>query len=126
VDSEANPADGAERLVTYVPDDVMQAGLATTRAYALAILREGPAYHDEGARTIVWEHGRRNFGLRADGLLNVVCPVNDDSEVCGVGIFDATVEEVERIMAGDPGVVAGVFRYDVHACRSFPGDSLAP
>ena len=63
---------------------------------------------------------------RADGLLNVVCPVNDDSEVCGVGIFDATVEEVERIMASDPGVVAGVFRYDVHACRSFPGDSLAP
>ena len=126
MDSDAGPAGGGERPVTYVSDDVMQAGMATTRAYALAILREGPAYHDEGARAIVWEHGRRNFGLRADGVLNVVCPVTDDSDVCGVGIFDATVEEVERIMAGDPGVVAGVFRYDVHPCRSFPGDALAP
>ena len=98
-----------ERAITYVADDVMQAGLATTREYALAILRQGPAYHDEGARAIVWEHGRRNFGLRADGVLNVVCPVLDDSDVCGVGIFDASVAEVEAIMAGDPGVQAGVF-----------------
>jgi hypothetical protein len=114
-----------ERTITYVTDEVMQAGMATTREYALAILRQGPAYHDEGARAIVWEHGRRNFGLRADGLLNVVCPVLDDSDVCGVGIFDASVAEVDAIMAGDPGVQAGVFVYDVHSCRSFPGDGLA-
>ena len=114
-----------ERAITYVADDVMQAGLATTREYALAILRQGPAYLDEGARAIVWEHGRRNFGLRADGVLNVVCPVLDDSDVCGVGIFDASVADVEAIMAGDPGVQAGVFVYDVHPCRSFPGDALA-
>jgi len=126
VDSDASPAGAGDRPVTYVPDDVMQAEMATTRPYAVVILREGPAYRSDGARGIVWEHGRRNFGLRADGLLNVVCPVTDDSEVCGIGIFDSTVEEVERIMAGDPGVVAGVFRYEVHPCRSFPGDALAP
>ena len=93
--------------------------------YTLAILRQGPAYHDEAARPIVWEHGRRNFGFRADGVLNVVCPVLDDSDVCGIGIFDASVAEVEAIMAGDPGVQAGVFVVDVHPCRSFPGDALA-
>ena len=114
-----------ERAITYVTDEVMQAGMATTREYALAILRQGPAYHDEAARPIVWEHGRRNFGLRADGVLNVVCPVLDDSDVCGIGIFDASVAEVEAIMAGDPGVQAGVFVVDVHPCRSFPGDALA-
>ena len=118
--------DGDQRPITYVADDEMQAGMATTRQYVLAILRQGPAYHDDGARAIVWEHGRRNFGLRADGVLNVVCPVTDDTEVCGVGIFDASVAEVEALMAGDPGVQAGVFVYDVHPCRSFPGDALAP
>jgi hypothetical protein len=114
-----------EREITYVADDVMQAALATTREYALVILRQGPAYHGEEARTIVWEHGRRNFGLRADGVLNVVCPELDDSEVCGIGIFDASVAEAYTIMAGDPAVQAGVFVYDVHPCRSFPGDALA-
>src|SRR4029077_16714988 len=103
----------------------MQAGVGTPRAYALAILREGPAYHDDGARTIVWEHGRRNFGLRADGVLNVVCPVTDDTELCGVGIFDAPVDVVDALMSADPGVQAGVFVYEVHPCRGFPGDGLA-
>ena len=111
--------------ITHVTDDEMRAGLATTREYSLVILRQGPAYHDEGSRAILWEHGRRNFGLRADGVLDVVCPVMDDSEVCGVGIFSTSAEETERIMAGDPGVVAGVFHCDVHPCRSFPGDALA-
>jgi hypothetical protein len=27
-------------------------------------------------------------------------------------------------MEDDPGVKAGVFVYEVHPCRSFPGDSL--
>ena len=123
-DTESTPR-AAGRQITFVPDDVMQAELTTTRMYALAILRQGPAYAGDGARETVWEHGRRNFGLRADGLLNVVCPVNDGSDVCGVGIFDASVDEVDGIMAGDPGVVAGVFTYEIHPCRGFPGDALA-
>ena len=61
----------------------------------------------------------------ADGVLNVVCPVMDSSELCGVGIYDASADEVEAFMQSDPGVVAGVFRYEVHPCRSFPGDALA-
>ncbi len=112
--------------VTYVSDEVMQAGLATTPEYTIGLLFQGPAYHDEGARKIVWEHGRRNFGLRADGLLNVVCPITDDTELCGLGIYNATADEVDAIMRSDPGMVSGVFRYEVHPCRSFPGDALAP
>jgi hypothetical protein len=114
-----------EQPITYVSDEDMQAGLATTRGYVVGLLYQGPAYHDEGARKIVWEHGRRNFGLRADGVLNVVCPVMDDSDLCGVGIYNATAEEVDVLLRNDPGVVAGVFRYEVHPCRSFPGDALA-
>ena len=76
------------------------------------------------SRKIIWEHGRRNFALRAEGVLAIVCPISDGSNVSGVGIFNATVEEVKKIMDEDPGVKAGVFIYEIHACRSFPGDSL--
>ncbi|HEV8649157.1 MAG TPA: hypothetical protein VG276_07050 [Actinomycetes bacterium] len=44
---------------------------------------------------------------------------------CGIAIFDAEVDKVRRIMDGDPGMQAGVFTYEVHPCRSFPGDALA-
>jgi hypothetical protein len=115
---------GTARVIRHIADDEMRAGLTQSRAYVLAILRQGPAYHDDGARAIVWEHGRRNFGLRADGVLNVVCPVTDDSEVCGVGIFDASTDEVAELLDDDPGVVAGVFVYEIHPCRGFPGDAL--
>jgi hypothetical protein len=73
---------------------------------------------------IIWEHGRRNFALRDEGVLSIVCPIADGSDVSGVGIFNAGVERVRRIMDGDPGVQAGIFTYEVHPCRSFPGDCL--
>ena len=79
---------------------------------------------EPGAHKIIWEHGRRNFTLRADGLLPIVCPVTDGTELSGVGIFNASVEETKKIMDEDPGVKAGVFVYEVHPCRNFPGSSL--
>jgi len=53
-----------------------------------------------------------------------VCPIADGSNVAGVGIFNANIEEVKKLMDEDPAVQAGVLIYEVHACRSFPGDSL--
>lgn len=66
----------------------------------------------------------RNFRLRAEGVLSVVCPVVDSGEVKGLGIFNASVEETRRIMDGDPGVQVGIFSYEAHLCRGFPGDAL--
>ena len=57
-------------------------------------------------------------------MLSIVCPVVDDSQWSGIGIFNADAHEVARIMDGDPGVQAGVFTYEVHPVRSFPGDAL--
>jgi hypothetical protein len=94
------------------------------RGYSLVILKTSPQRNQPGVDAIVWEHGRRNFALRAEGLLAIVCPVRDGSDVSGIGIFNASVEETQKIMDEDPGVKAGVFVYEVHACRSFPGDSL--
>ena len=57
-------------------------------------------------------------------MLSIVCAIPDRSDVSGVGIFNAPVEEVKKIMDEDPGVKAGVFVYEIHVGRSFPGDSL--
>jgi hypothetical protein len=107
-----------------VTDDQMRAMLATSKDYSILLLRAGPNWDMEGARAIVTEHGRRNFSLRADGLLSIVCRITDDSDLAGLGIFDADPDEVRRIMDDDPGVRAGVFVYEVHPCLSFPGDAL--
>ncbi len=105
-------------------DEEMGQLLPTTKTYSLVILKQGPNFTDETAPAIIWEHGRRNFGLRDDGVLAVVLPVADGSEVCGIGVFAATVDDTIAIMNDDPGVAAGVFTYQVHPCRGFPGDSL--
>ncbi|MCZ7394608.1 MAG: hypothetical protein ABOK23_01370 [Candidatus Methanoperedens sp.] len=107
-----------------ITDDFMRRMLPTTKNYCLVILRAGPKSKELGAEKIIWEHGRRNFALRADGLLSIVCPVIDGSDVRGVGIFNTSVEETKRIMDEDPGVKAEIFVYELHACRSFPGSCL--
>jgi hypothetical protein len=66
----------------------------------------------------------RRARQRRDGQLAVVCPVVDDSDVAGIGIFRTDLAETAQIMAGDPGLPAGVFEYEVHPCRGFPGDRL--
>ena len=109
-----------------VTDEYMRSMLMVSAPYSVVILERGPAYGSPGSDAIVWEHGRRNLELRAAGLLAVVCPVPDDSDVCGVGIFTAPPDQVARLMDEDPGVAAGVFTYHVHPCRSFPGDGLPP
>lgn len=105
-------------------DEEMGRLLPTAKPYSVAILKRGPRFGDESSPGVIWEHGRRNFGLRDDGVLAVVLPVADSSDVCGIGVFAATVEETAAIMDEDPGVAAGVFTYQVHPCLGFPGDAL--
>ncbi|HEY6595515.1 MAG TPA: hypothetical protein VI011_15665 [Asanoa sp.] len=111
-------------MTTRFSDDEMRALLPTTRPYTAMILKAGPQRNMDGVDAVVWEHGRRNFGLRADGLLSIVCPVDDGSDVDGIAIFNLGVEETAAVMDDDPGVRAGVFAYELHSCRSFPGDAL--
>src|SRR5215472_8903152 len=85
-----------------ISDDFMRQGLASTRAYTIAILRKGPAYDPPRSDPIIWEHGRRNYALRAAGWLSIVCPVRDATEMAGIGIFNADLPVVEQILQGDP------------------------
>ena len=118
--------DGTEEegdMKTFTDEEMGQL-LPGAKTYSLVILKQGPGFSDPAAPAIIWEHGRRNFGLRDDGVLAVVLPVTDESDVCGIGIFAATVEDTVAIMNDDPGVAAEVFTYQVHPCRGFPGDAL--
>ena len=110
--------------MTTITDEYMQQMLTKTKEYCIVLLKPGPKADQADVRKIIWEHGRRNFALRADGLLSIVCPVTAETGVAGVGIFNASIEETKKVMDDDPGVQAGVFVYEVHPCRSFPGDSL--
>lgn len=117
--------DGLTPGTTPISDEHMFEMLGKTKTYTLVLLKSAEKYGTPEAKTITFEHARRNFALRAEGVLSIVCPVMDDTDLCGIGIFDGTAEEVAAIMDGDPGVQAGVFTYEVHPVRSFPGDSLA-
>ena len=110
--------------MTMVTDEYMQQMMARTKEYCIVILKAGPNLNSERARTIIWEHARRNFALRNEGVLSIVCPVADASEVTGIGIFNTGTDQVRAIMNDDPGVREGLFVYEVHPCRSFPGDCL--
>jgi hypothetical protein len=106
-------------------DERMRALLAETSAYTAVILRRGPEFSREDSAAIRWEHGRRNFELRESGDLAVVFPVADGSDVTGIGIFSADVERVRALMEHDPAVRNGVFVFEMHPTRSFPGDRLS-
>ena len=111
--------------MTAITDEYMQQMLTKTKEYCIILLKPLPgADKNPDLKKLLWEHGRRNFSLRADGILSIVCPVTAETGVSGVGIFNASIDETKKIMDGDPAVQAGIFVYEVHPCRSFPGDSL--
>lgn len=112
-------------MTTYT-DEMMRERLAQAAPYTMVILRTTDRYGDEGTSQLIWEHGRRNMGLNAEGIMPIVCPVGDGTGLAGVGIFVADPDTVASIMDGDPAVQAGILSYTVHPCRGFPGSALPP
>lgn len=109
--------------MTYT-DEMMRERLAQAASYTLVMLRVTDKYGMDGTDKIIWEHGRRNMQLQADGLMPIVCPVGDGSGLAGVAIFVDGPDEVRRIMDDDPAITAGILSYSVHPCRGFPGSAL--
>ncbi len=114
----------AVKGMSNISDDYMRAMLLTLKAYTVVILRVTPKRQEPGADKIAWEHGRRNFELRRDGIMPIICQVADESDVAGLCIFSTNEDETRKIMNEDPGVKSGIFVYETHPVRSFPGDSL--
>lgn len=107
-----------------ITDDTMHQRLAGAKPYTAVLLWQTEQQKDPGARETVWEHGRRNMALSAAGLLPIVLPASDDSRLAGIGVFTGSPDEVEKILADDPGVRAGLFTYEIHPVRGFPGAAL--
>jgi hypothetical protein len=112
--------------VAVITDEFMREMRAKARLYSLVMLRRAARYNEPEVGAVIWEHGRRNHSLRADGVLAIVCPVADDTEWAGIRIFDKPPEETAQIMDEEPPFQAGVLSYEVHPVRGFPGDSLPP
>ncbi len=110
--------------MSEITDEFMTQMLSRARDYSIVILKAGPNRSRSGAEKIIWEHARRNFLLRARGVLPIVCPITDKSDLAGIGIFNADVEETKSIMDQDPAIKEGILVYEAHPCRSFPGDCL--
>lgn len=106
-----------------ISDEFMRERIEKTKPYTLVLLKKTSEFRQPDVDPIVWQHGRRNMALERHGVLAIVLPVGGD-ELAGIGIFDATPEEVTQIMNGDPGVQAGIFTCDVHPARGFPGSAL--
>ena len=62
-------------MTTPISDEFMQSMLSTTREYTVVVLYAGAEYGRPDTQATVWEHGRRNFSLRADGRMPIVVPV---------------------------------------------------
>lgn len=107
-----------------ITDELMMQMISQAKLYSVVLLKSGPKYGTPESQPIIWEHARRNFALREEGLLSIVCPVSDETDLKGIAIFNANQEQTKEIMNGDPSVMAGVLTFEVHVAQSFPGDSL--
>lgn len=115
--------------MSAITDDIMKAMLGEARPYTVALLQPGPRYAAPAVRSpevaaIVWEHGRRNFELRAAGQIALVGPSEPDAPFVGMAVFNTTLEEARSLLDADPAVAAGVFTYQLAPWWSFPGDAL--
>ena len=110
--------------MSIITDEFMRQMQAKTKEYCVCILRTTPKRGQTGANRFLTEHNRRSWVLRVDGPLSILCQISDGSGVISVSIFNASVDEVKKIMEEDPAVKAGIFTYELHAIRGFPGDML--
>ena len=111
--------------MSQITDEFMTQMLSRARDYSIVILKAGPNHGLPVAEKVIWEHGKRNFLLRARGLLPIICPITDESVLAGIGIFNADVDEAKSIMDQDPAVKEGILVNEAHPCRGFPGDCPA-
>lgn len=115
--------------MSAITDDFMKSMLVKARPYTVALLQPGaryaaPAVRNPEVAALVWEHGRRNFELRASGQIALVGPSEPDAPFVGMAVFTTTLDETRALLDADPAVAAGVFSYQLAPWWSFPGDSL--
>jgi hypothetical protein len=97
-----------------ITDDQMRSRLAESRSYTLLILKRTPMLKRPEVDPIIWEHGRRNMALQQAGLMPIVCPARDETDLAGICILTVPPKRAAEIVADDPGVKAGIFTFELH------------
>jgi uncharacterized protein YndB with AHSA1/START domain len=124
LDSFAAAAGRPAAGLSTVTDETMRERLALAKPYTAVLLRATDKFVRPQVNQLVWEHGRRNMALVEAGLLLIVLPVTDDRPLAGRGVFAGDLDAVTELLDDDPGVRAGIFDYEVHPVRGFPGAAL--
>lgn len=106
-----------------VPDSVMHGLLSQQQPGFAFILTRGPRYDDPALAGLQWEHARNMFTLMRDGRLAHVSVLTNGAPILGFGLMVAeTREEVEAVLAADPGVAGGRLAFEVMSAVSFDGE----
>jgi uncharacterized protein YciI len=116
----------AESDDLQMPPEIQQA-ITSGKRYTLLFYRKGPTRGADDAddQRIQIGHLKHMFEMRKKGLLILNGPLVDDDDIRGIGIFATEdIEEVRRLIAADPAVVAGRLTFDVHPWFGLPGDGL--
>jgi len=101
-------------------DDEMNELLPAAKAYSVVLLKQGPNFTDDTAPAVIWEHGRRNFGLRHDGVLPIVLPASQVArlfdEVAGFVGYQLTIDLPRQVIVKPDG---GELPFDVQPFRKY-------
>ena len=108
----------------WIGDDAMRARLAGSAAYTMVVLLPTDKLVRPQVDPIIWAHGRRNMALISAGIAPIITPVTSAGGPSGFAVFTTDADETRNILDGDPGVVAGIFTYEIHPVRGFPGAAL--
>jgi hypothetical protein len=111
-----------------ITDAFMFERLGRARTFTVLLLRVTDKYDPDAPpgseqRRLIWEHGRRNFALQADGKLSLIGPAVE-YPYAGIGVFNVSASETAQLLDDDPAVRAGIFAYELLSWCSFPGDAL--
>lgn len=110
-----------------VNDAYMSAEIAKMKTYTLLLLKSGPNrgnYTDDELNNLQAGHLKHIFEMKLSGKLSIVGPLLSNGNLRGIGIFNASEEEVTQLMAEDPSVKAGLLTVETHPWFGLPGDAL--
>ncbi len=110
--------------IPWIGDDAMRARLAGSTGYTMAVLWPTDRLVRPDVDPIIWAHGRRNMALIAQGVAPIITPAGAPGGPSGFALFTTDTDETRRILDDDPGVIAGIFTYELHPVRGFPGSTL--
>jgi uncharacterized protein len=107
----------------------VKAPVAKIKQYWFVMLTKGNNRTQDSATAAKIQDGHMAniTSLYNAGKLKVAGPFGDDGDWRGIFIFDCdTKEEVEKLLATDPAVVAGRLAYDIHPWWTAATGSFKP